>query len=128
MNFIQIFLKKSRIFVQKVYGRGRRWLMGEMEASMTSIDMPANMENITNQSSGQSTGKNTRGAPKNKKERSAARSRPAARPHRKLDNVTLQTRIKDLEKKLSVLRSRTVILDDRLDAYKREDTTRKESD
>lgn len=63
--------------------------------------------------------KGTRGAPKTKKER-VSRPRPPARPHRKLDGDTLGTRIKDLEKKLSVLRSRIILLDDRLDAYKRE--------
>ena len=67
-----------------------------------------------------------RGAPKSKKER-ASRPRQPARPHRKLGDDTLAMRIKDLHKKLSVLKSRIVLLDDRLDTYKREDDMRNKS-
>ena len=74
-----------------------------------------------------SRGKAARGAPRTalkvKKER-PTRPRAPARPHRKLVDEILMARIADLEKKLSVLRSRTVLIDDRLDAYKREHSVR----
>jgi hypothetical protein len=77
-----------------------------------------------------SRGKAARGAPrmasKVRKER-LIRPRAPARPHRKLTDDILMSRIADLEKKLSVLRSRTVLIDDRLDAYKREHSVRVES-
>lgn len=104
-----------------------------MDASMSEPTTATTDEtNDLNTSIGASLSKPAKGAPRRAMStaKSTAKSRvqrPPARPHRKLESDILAARIRDLEKKLSVLRSRTILLDDRLDAYKREHEMREES-
>lgn len=99
-----------------------------MEPSMSTGAADVAVSDATDNATSSSCGKAPRkalavskGAPRKTR---TGQPRPPARPHRKLHGDILSARIKDLEKKLTVLRSRIVILDDRLEAYKREDGLR----
>ena len=56
--------------------------------------------------------------PPTKKRRSTAnKPRAAARPYRRLDGEVLTSRLKELTKKLAVLRSKVVLLEDRMEGH-----------
>lgn len=52
----------------------------------------------------------------------------AARPYRRLEQDVLDSRLKDTAKKLSVHQSKIVLLQDKLDQYKREASLREQGD
>ena len=62
--------------------------------------------------------------PKKKKRASSSKPRAAARPYKRLDGEVLTGRLTDLNKKLSVMRSKLVLLEDRLDGHANEATLR----
>lgn len=70
----------------------------------------------------EATGKAPRKAPR----RATGKTRPAARPYKKLESAILKTRIADCTRKITLLDSRTVILRDRLGAYEREEALREQ--
>ena len=55
--------------------------------------------------------------PKKKRRSTAGKPRAAARPYRRLEDDVLAARLKELEKKLLVLRSKGVLLEDRLEGH-----------
>lgn len=55
--------------------------------------------------------------PKKKRRETSNKPRAPARPYRRLDKTILDARIKDLNKKLTVLRSKVVLLEDRLEGH-----------
>ena len=50
--------------------------------------------------------------------------RAPARPHKKLASDVLTGRVADTKKRLQVLQSKAVLMEDRLDAYEKEVSTR----
>ena len=58
--------------------------------------------------------------PPKKKHRANARPRAPARPYKRLEAAVLTSRIAELNKKVSVLRSKLVLLEDRLDGHQHE--------
>lgn len=52
--------------------------------------------------------------------------RAAARPHRKLPGAVLKVRVDDTKKRLQILQSRAVLMEDRLATYEKEVDTRDE--
>jgi hypothetical protein len=67
-------------------------------------------------------------SPKAKKQSKATKPRPIARPHKRLPDEKLVTRIVELTKKLQVLDAKTTLLRDRLEVYQKEKQTRADVD
>lgn len=64
--------------------------------------------------------------PKFKNTKKTGRTRPAARPYKKLDNELLRKRAEDCRKKINLYSSKIVILQDRLETYDHETDMRKD--
>ena len=62
--------------------------------------------------------------PKKKRRETPSKPRAPARPYRRLEAATLETRMKDLVKKMSVLRSKLVLLEDRFEGHEKENNMR----
>jgi len=62
--------------------------------------------------------------PKKKRRETPSKPRAPARPYRRLEAATLETRMKDLVKKMSVLRSKLVLLEDRYEGHEKENNLR----
>jgi len=62
--------------------------------------------------------------PKKKRRETPSKPRAPARPYRRLDAAVLDSRMKDLVKKMSVLRSKLVLLEDRYEGHDNENTMR----
>lgn len=58
--------------------------------------------------------------PKKKRREAPSKPRPPARPYKRLEASVLEGRLKELNKKLSVLRSKVVLLEDRLEGHDNE--------
>jgi len=63
--------------------------------------------------------------PKKKRRETSNKPRAPARPYRRIDADVLESRIRDLNKRLAVLRSKVVLLEDRLESHNNEDELRK---
>ena len=63
--------------------------------------------------------------PKKKRREASNKPRPPARPYRRIEPDVLESRIRDLNKRLAVLRSKVVLLEDRLESHNNEDEMRK---
>lgn len=57
---------------------------------------------------------------KKKRRDTPNKPRPPARPYKRLDENVLDLRINELSKKLNVIRSKTVLLEDRKEAHDKE--------
>lgn len=62
--------------------------------------------------------------PKKKRRETVSKPRAPARPYRRLDGAVLESRLKELNKKLAVMRSKVVLLEDRLEGHDNEATLR----
>jgi len=62
--------------------------------------------------------------PKKKRRETPSKPRAPARPYRRLEAAVLDTRMKDLVKKMSVLRSKLVLLEDRYEGHDNENNLR----
>lgn len=69
----------------------------------------------------------TKTAAGGKAPRKALKPRAEGRPYKKLDASLMQSRMTDIQKKLKVHDAKSVLLRDRLSAYEREQTLRKEA-
>jgi len=58
------------------------------------------------------------------KKRRESKPRPAARPHRRLQDEVLRSRLADMQKRITVLRSKLVLLEDRCAAHDAESVLR----
>jgi len=63
--------------------------------------------------------------PKKKRREASSKPRAPARPYRRIDADVLESRIRDLNKRLAVLRSKVVLLEDRLESHDNEAEIRK---
>ena len=72
-------------------------------------------------------GKAPRKALSSRRSKSSGNKRPAARPHRRLDEGVLKFRITDMQKKSSVLKSKLVLLESRLETHLNEEKLRTEA-
>jgi len=59
-------------------------------------------------------------APPRKKKSPSGKTRPPARPHKRVDNATLVSRILEMQKRAKNMQAKLVILEDRLAAHERE--------
>ena len=59
-----------------------------------------------------------------KKPRSESKPRPAARPFKRLDGALLNQRVLEMEQRLNVLKSKEVLMADRLSEHKKEQALR----
>jgi hypothetical protein len=66
----------------------------------------------------------TEDASKKKKRDTTGKPRAPARPYKRLAGEVLDYRLKDLNKKLTVLRSKLILMEDRLEAHSNEQTLR----
>ena len=73
------------------------------------------------------TGKAPRKALSSRRSKSSGNKRPAARPHRRLDEGVLKFRITDMQKKSTVLKSKLVLLESRLETHLNEEKLRTEA-
>ena len=96
---------------------GRRLLVDQTQMSSSSETAPTNTtpENVPG------TGE----PPKKKRREASNKPRPPARPYRRIEPDVLESRIRDLNKRLAVLRSKVVLLEDRLESHNNEDEMRK---
>jgi len=62
--------------------------------------------------------------PKKKRREAPSKPRAPARPYRRLEAGVLDSRMKDLVKKMSVLKSKLVLLEDRLEGHANENNLR----
>ena len=72
-------------------------------------------------------GKAPRKALSSRRSKSSGNKRPAARPHRRLDEGVLKFRITDMQKKSTVLKSKLVLLESRLETHLNEEMLRTEA-
>ena len=72
-------------------------------------------------------GKAPRKTQSSRRSKSSGNKRPAARPRRRLDESVLKFRITDMQKKSSVLKSKLVLLESRLETHLNEDKLRTEA-
>ena len=72
-------------------------------------------------------GKAPRKAQSSRRSKSSGNRRPAARPHRRLDEGVLKFRITDMQKKCTVLKSKLVLLESRLETHLNEEKLRTEA-
>lgn len=63
--------------------------------------------------------------PKKKRREAPSKPCPPARPYKRLEKEVLEWRLKELNKKLAVLRSKVVLLEDRLEGHDNEAALRK---
>ena len=63
--------------------------------------------------------------PKKKRREASNKPRAPARPYRRIEPEVLESRIRDLNKRLAVLRSKVVLLEDRLETHTSENEMRK---
>ena len=69
-------------------------------------------------------GKAPRKALSSRRSKSSGNKRPAARPHRRLDEGVLKFRITNMQKKSNVLKSKLVLLESRLETHLNEEKLR----
>lgn len=62
--------------------------------------------------------------PKKKRRDAPSKPRQPARPYKRLDGAILEARLKELNKKLAVMRSKVVLLEDRLEGHESENVLR----
>jgi len=62
--------------------------------------------------------------PKKKRRETVSKPRAPARPYKRLDAAVLESRLKELNKKLAVMRSKVILLEDRLEGHDNEATLR----
>ena len=72
-------------------------------------------------------GKAPRKAQSSRRSKGSGNKRPAARPHRRLDEGVLKFRITDMQKKCTVLKSKLVLLESRLETHLNEEKLRTEA-
>ena len=72
-------------------------------------------------------GKAPRKTQSSRRSKSGGNRRPAARPHRRLDEGVLKFRITDMQKKCTVLKSKLVLLESRLETHLNEEKLRTEA-
>ena len=88
---------------------------------ITGITGPTGTTNTTG------GGKAPRKALSSRRSKGSGNKRPAARPHRRLDEGVLKFRITDMQKKSSVLKSKLVLLESRLETHLEEEKLRTEA-
>lgn len=102
--FRNIVTERRGTFFCNNVSESRRRVQFHMMSSVTTPDLPV---------------ETTNGATRTPKLR-IVRPRTPARPHKKLSEDVLKVRVTDTKRRLQILQSKAVLMQDRLDVYERE--------
>lgn len=106
-------------------------MQGSFSTPSTSTQLlavPANVHQETNAASAAVDAGNTTKKTGSRKRNSSGVKKPPARPHKRLEIDVLQARIADMEKKKSLLKSKLVLLEARLETHLLEQNLRVSTD